>query len=76
MKQTRHWMLLCVAIAVLTVGCGNTGRKGQSKKATELIEVAHKTRDYQRLLTLADSLEQAGEVSHASANYWRGYASD
>lgn len=69
-------MLLCVAIAVLTVGCGNTGRKGQSKKATELIEVAHKTRDYQRLLTLADSLEQAGEVSHASANYWRGYASD
>ena len=69
-------MLLCVAAAVLMVGCGSTGRKGQSKEATELLEAAHKTHAYERLLMLPDSLEQAGEISQASANYWRGYASD
>ena len=76
MKQTRIWMLLWLAAAVLTLGCSSAGRKGQSKQATELLEVAHKAHHYERLLILADSLEQAGEVSQASANYWRGYASD
>ena len=76
MKQTRLMMFFCVAIAMLMVGCGNAGRKGQSKKATELLEAAHKDRSYERLMALADSLEQAGEISQASANYWRGYASD
>ena len=76
MKQTRLWMLLCIAAAVLMVGCENAGRTGQSKKATELLEAAHKTHGYERLLVLADSLEGAGEISQTSANYWRGYASD
>ena len=69
-------MILCVAAAMLMVGCSNAGRKGQSKKVTEILEAAHKNRSYERLMVLADSLEQAGEVSQASANYWRGYASD
>ena len=37
---------------------------------------AYHVKDFDRMLVLADSLEQAGSLSAVKANYWRGYACD
>ena len=58
------------------MSCGSQEGGEQNQKAENLLEKAHKARNYQLLLTLADSLEATGELSTAKANYWRGYASD
>ncbi len=60
----------------LFVSCNNQPGKEQSDKADKLVEAAHKAKDYQRLMLLADSLEKDGSLSSAKAYYWRGYASD
>ena len=60
----------------LFVSCSSQPSKEQSDKAENLIEAAHKAKDYQRLMLLADSLEKDGSLSSAKAYYWRGYASD
>lgn len=39
-----------------------------------LIRAAYGTRDYGRILSLADSLEPRGDISAIEALYWRGYA--
>ena len=40
------------------------------------IEAARKAKDYQRLMVLADSLQDCGSLTSAQAYYWLGYASD
>ena len=75
MKQSRFWLLAIMAV-VLTMACSSGPSKEQSAKAGRMIETAHKARDFNRLLTLADSLEKAGCLTQAEAYYWKGYASD
>jgi len=43
-------------------------------RADGLMEAAYQARDYNRLLSLADSLEATRDLSPVKANYWRGYA--
>ena len=76
MKQGILWMMAWMMTAVLLTGCGNKASKEQCEKANQLVEAAQKARDYNRLMLLADSLEQEGSLSPATAGYWRGYASD
>ena len=63
--------------AMLMTACSSGPTKEQSENAERAIETAHKQRDYDKLLILADSLEKNGCLSQAfEAYYWRGYASD
>ena len=70
------------AIFVLTIAgllctaCAEKASKEQMAQADRLIEKSQKERDYNRLISLADSFENEGSLSHAKADYWRGYASD
>ena len=75
MKQSRVWLLIIMA-AMLTAACSSGPSKEQSAKAGRMIETAHKARDFNRLLTLSDSLEKQGCLTQAEAYYWKGYASD
>lgn len=76
MKQTRPWAYILTLLAVLTVtSCGKLSKE-QKEKNNQLIEAAHKQKDYNRLLQLADSMEAANGISQAKACYWRGYAYD
>ena len=56
--------------------CGNNPSQEESARAEQLIKAAHKAKDYQRLISLADSLEAKGSMTPAQAYYWQGYASD
>ena len=60
----------------LLISCGSNPSQEESAKADQQIEAAHKARDYQRLMQLADDLERDGSLTPAKAYYWRGYASD
>ncbi len=39
-----------------------------------MIKVASEAKDYERIQSLADSLEKAGDISKGESNYWQGYA--
>ena len=60
----------------LFTACSSKPSQEESARAEQLIEAAHKAKDYQKLMAQADSLEKAGCLSTAKAYYWRGYASD
>jgi len=45
----------------------------KTNQADSLLGAAYKAHNYERLLTLADSLEGVGDISNLKANYWRGY---
>ena len=70
MKKLGIWTLLALTIA----SCG--GKGGGGTEADELIDAAYRAKNYQLLLTLADSMQQTGELSDAKAYYWQGYACD
>ena len=78
--KSSRWLLgaalFTVHFSLITTGCGNGPSQEQTKKATRQIEAAHKTKDYQRLMALADSLGDNGILTPAQAYYWLGYASD
>ena len=46
----------------------------KTKHADSLIFAAYQQYDYNQLITLADQLQESGELSDMKANYWRGYA--
>ena len=68
-------MLVMIPL-LLAMSCDSKDGEQKSYKAENLLKKAHKARNYQMLVNLADSLETTGELSTASANYWRGYAND
>ena len=75
MKQRTLWMLAMMMI-LLTMACGNGNQKEQGAQAEKLLENAQKSKDYERLLQMADSLEKAEALSTERSYYWLGYASD
>ncbi len=73
----RRFAIVALALAaILLVSCDSGSSKEQRQKADEAIEAAHREKNYDQLLMLADSFERDGRMSAAKANYWRGYASD
>mgnify|MGYP002621992686 CR=1 FL=1 len=70
MKKLAIWTLLALTIAA----CG--GKSGAGTKADELIDAAYRAKNYHLLLSLADSMQQTGQLSDVKAYYWQGYASD
>ncbi len=67
MRQTKIIPLLLAAI--ITAGCANNAAREQSAKAEAQIEAAYKQKDYNRIMLLADSLRQLGQLSDAKAYY-------
>ena len=71
MKRIGFKMLTLAVVALMLAACGH-----HSQEADQMMEAAYQSKNYDRLLTLADSLETAGSLSQAKACYWRGYAFD
>lgn len=61
-----------------TTGCdiNTTATRKQHQQADSLINVAYQTKNYDRIVILADSLRETGGLSEGKAYYWLGYASD
>ena len=69
-------MLIAASLLALS-GC-KKGKPTEERHARALRQImnAYEERDYQELLTLADSLHSIGELGEAETYYWLGYASD
>ena len=70
MKQKKLWMFAAVATALMITACGDSSQKEQRAKVDQMMEAAHRAKDYEKLLTLSDSLEKAGSLSPVKANAW------
>ncbi len=70
--------LSVVGMLLLTItGCDNSpATRKQQQEADSLINAAYEGKNYQRIVTLADSLKETGGISEGKAYYWLGYASD
>ena len=60
-------VILCIS------GCHNVD-KSSNAEAVNLMDAASMARDYERMLSLADSLGKTGKLSKGESNYWQGYA--
>ena len=60
--------------ALSLTGCRSVVKKSSNPEAVRMVNAASKARDYERILTLADSLGKAGKLSKGESNYWQGYA--
>ena len=60
--------------AMLLVGCSGSDKESSSAEARRLIDEASKTKDFKRMLTLADSLGNAEVISEGESYYWQGFA--
>ena len=77
MTKKKYLLHLLAVAAVLSsvLSCGH--QQQNEKKQTEadsLIDAAYDVRDYERVLTLCDSLEQLGSISLFKAASMRGWA--
>jgi len=74
-----HLSALALVAAVLTftalpfTGCQRVAKKSSTAEAVAMINAASEARDYERIMTLADSLGKAGKLSKGESNYWQGY---
>ena len=79
-RRPKVWMGVCSFLLTLSPflagSCSGGPSAEQTAKADQLIEAAHKARDYQQLTRVVDMLEAEGSLTQARALYWRGYASD
>ena len=67
--------LFCLSVLTCVfVCCDNRRGKASSEEALALIQTASQQRDYNRILTLADSLEKSGDLSIGDSYFWQGYA--
>ena len=78
MSIKRITFVSIVGMLLATTGCDSkhsaTGM--QQQEADNLINVAYRANDYNRIEILADSLRNAGLISDMKSNYWLGYAND
>ena len=70
------WMLTAASLLALTACKSGKPSEEGHKRAIRQIMNAYEEREYQELLTLADSLHTIGELSEPEAYYWQGYACD
>ena len=78
-KNTIHvsawiWPMTMLLAAMLLAGCSGSDKESSSAEARRLIDEASKTKDFKRMLTLADSLGNAEVISEGESYYWQGFA--
>ena len=76
MKKRIFGVLVVLVTIIAAFLYFDTTAKERKECANQLIEDLHKKHDYQRMLTVADSLEKDGGLSSIEADYWCGYAAD
>ena len=70
------WWTLAVLLTVAGCNGSNSGKNKESEEAEYKVYSAYQDRDYNRILTLADSFKTNGLFSEGKACYWLGYAND
>ena len=55
-------------------GCRHVVSKSSNPAVVNMITAASEAKDYARILSLADSLEKASQISPCESHYWQGYA--
>ena len=74
MKKLTFFTVLLAALIIM--GCDSKPSKEQIARDNALIESAHKNKNYNQIIQLADSLERMDILAPSKAYYWLGYASD
>ncbi len=67
-------MIFCALAAILFVSCKEHRATHQHLAVDSLMNAAYQARDYDSILSLANSHQQEGTLSELKACYWRGYA--
>lgn len=68
-------IVLFVASLLLMNGCASEGEKQTKQEAVYQVEEASVNKDYKRMMFLADSLGDVGDLSVGESYYWQGFAS-
>ena len=77
-KNIATYSVVGMMLLLTTTGCdiNSSATRKQHQEADSLINVAYETKNYDRIVILADSLREAGGLSEGKAYYWQGYACD
>jgi serine phosphatase RsbU (regulator of sigma subunit) len=78
MKRIHIFALMLIAASFLALSGCKKGKPSEERHSRALRQImnAYEEREYQELLTLADSLHTIGELGEAETYYWQGYACD
>ena len=66
--------VLVMLLVTLLSGCDSGGGKTTSPEALQMITEVNQQKDFNRMLSLADSLEKAGAMSEGESYFWQGFA--
>ena len=66
--------VLLMLLVTLLSGCDSGGGKTTSPEALQMITEVNQQKDFNRMLSLADSLEKAGAMSEGESYFWQGFA--
>ena len=66
--------VLLLLSSMLLAGCDRGVEKVTSPEAVQMITEVNKQKDFNRMLSLADSLMKAGVMSEGDYYYWQGFA--
>jgi signal transduction histidine kinase len=67
-------MVLPAFILLMFSGCRNADTAPNKEKAIQKLEETDRERNFERLLFLADSLGNVGDLNEGEAYYWQGFA--
>lgn len=66
--------VLLLLSSMLLAGCDRGVEKVTSPEAVQMVTEVNKQKDFNRMLSLADSLMKAGVMSEGDCYYWQGFA--
>ena len=67
-------LLITLLIVLSCTGCANHHTDNDAEMAVGKLKELEKTRNYERILFLADSLGNAGDLTEGEVYYWQGFA--
>ena len=66
--------VLVMLLVALLSGCDSGSEGVTSPEALQMITEVNQQKDFNRMLSLADSLEKAGAMSEGESYFWQGFA--
>ena len=66
--------VLLMLLVTLLSGCDSGSEGVTSPEALQMITEVNQQKDFNRMLSLADSLEKAGAMSEGDSYFWQGFA--
>ena len=76
MRHYRKYFLtsILVVAGLALTGCDNNKNEMSTTEAENMINAAFEAKQFERMQSLADSLEKAGVLSKGESYYWQRYA--